>query len=111
MSITADLHCPFHVLIIFPKLFSAVLLAVAIPNLELFISLFGAFCLSALGLAFPALIELCTYWKIVGGYEKVWLIVKTALIVAVGIAGLTIGTYTSLVEIVKTFFLTDGHHA
>lgn len=30
------------------------LLAVAIPNLELFISLFGAFCLSALGLAFPA---------------------------------------------------------
>lgn len=31
-----------------------VLLAVAIPNLELFISLFGALCLSALGLAFPA---------------------------------------------------------
>lgn len=83
----------------------------AIPNLELFISLFGAFCLSALGLAFPAIIELCTYWKFTGGMEKTWLIIKTTLIVSVGVAGLTIGTYTSLAEIVKTFFLSEEHHA
>ncbi|KAJ9585748.1 hypothetical protein L9F63_002443, partial [Diploptera punctata] len=37
------------------------LLAVAIPNLELFISLFGALCLAALGIAFPAIIETSTF--------------------------------------------------
>lgn len=35
-------------------LFHSVLLAIAIPNLELFTSLFGALCLSVLGLVFPA---------------------------------------------------------
>lgn len=88
-----------------PKHIFTVLLAVAIPNLELFISLFGAFCLSTLGLAFPALIELCTFWKCITGYKKTWMIVKTTLVVLVGLAGLTIGTYTSLAEIVKTFFI------
>lgn len=76
----------------------------AIPNLELFISLFGALCLSALGLAFPALIQLCTYWYETRGTAKVWLIVKNTLIVCFGLAGLVIGTYTSLSEIIKTFF-------
>ncbi|EDO63439.1 AGAP009894-PA, partial [Anopheles gambiae str. PEST] len=38
------------------------LLAVAIPRLGLFISLFGAFCLSALGIAFPAIMEICVLW-------------------------------------------------
>ncbi|CAD1471332.1 unnamed protein product, partial [Heterotrigona itama] len=38
------------------------LLAVVIPELDLFISLFGALCLSGLGLAFPAIIQICTFW-------------------------------------------------
>lgn len=75
----------------------------AIPNLELFISLFGALCLSALGLIFPAIIEMCTYWNVSVGMEKTWLIIKTVLIVLVGLAGLITGTYTSLEEMVKTF--------
>lgn len=80
------------------------LLAVAIPNLELFISLFGALCLSALGLAFPALIQICTYWYYVSGFRKVWLVVSNILIIIVGILGLIVGTYTSLSEIIDTFF-------
>lgn len=80
------------------------LLAVAIPNLELFISLFGALCLSALGLALPAFIEICTYWYQRTGLSKVWLIVSNLVIVIVGILGLVIGTYTSMSEIIKTFF-------
>lgn len=88
-----------------------VLLAVAIPNLELFISLFGALCLSALGLAFPALIELFTHWKYVSGFRKVRMLVLNSIIVLVGVAGLIIGTYTSLAEIIKTFFEeSNGHH-
>lgn len=86
------------------------LFAVAIPNLELFISLCGALCLSALGLAFPALIELFTYWKTISGFQKTWMIIKATLIVIIGAAGLVIGTYTSVAEIVKTFFFSDEHH-
>lgn len=48
----------------------------AIPNLELFISLFGALCLSALGLAFPALIQICTHWYNTKGLSKVWLLLS-----------------------------------
>jgi len=58
------------------SLFTVVLLAVAIPNLELFISLFGALCLSALGLAFPALIQICTHWYNTKGFAKVWLVLS-----------------------------------
>lgn len=81
-----------------------VLLAVAIPNLELFISLFGALCLSSLGLAFPAIIELCTYWKDVSGFRKFFMVIKNMVICIVGIAGLFIGTYTSISEIIETFW-------
>lgn len=80
------------------------LLAVAIPNLELFISLFGALCLSALGLAFPAWIQICTHWYEYKGSKKVWLVVSNSLIVVVGLVGLVVGTYTSLNDIIVTVF-------
>lgn len=83
--------------------FIAVLLAVAIPNLELFISLFGALCLSALGLAFPGIIQMCTYWYQTTGMKKVWLIISNTFLIVVGVLGLVVGTYTSLAEIIKTF--------
>uniref|UniRef100_A0A6M2DNG0 Putative amino acid transporter n=1 Tax=Xenopsylla cheopis TaxID=163159 RepID=A0A6M2DNG0_XENCH len=79
------------------------LLAVAIPNLELFISLFGALCLSALGLAFPACIDTCTKWYQVHGAQKVFLLVKNSAVFLIGVVGLVAGTYTSLSEIIHTF--------
>lgn len=90
------------------------LLAVAIPNLELFISLFGAFCLSALGLAFPAMVEYCTFHKETTGLSKAIMIVKDLVIVLIGLAGLFIGTWTSLSEIICKFFIQSAecgsHH-
>ena len=83
------------------------LLAVAIPNLELFISLFGALCLSALGLAFPALIQISTHWYTTKGVAKVWLLCSNFVLIVVGVLGLVIGTYTSLSEIIATF--SDEH--
>lgn len=56
--------------------FYSVLLAVAIPNLELFISLFGALCLSALGLAFPAIIQISIYWYTKTGLDRLWLLLS-----------------------------------
>ncbi|XP_055598119.1 proton-coupled amino acid transporter-like protein CG1139 [Uranotaenia lowii] len=79
------------------------LLAVAIPNLELFISLFGALCLSALGIAFPALIQTCTYWHERQGFQKVWMVTKNSIIGVIAIFGLVVGTSTSLKEIIHTF--------
>lgn len=38
-------------------------MAAAIPNLGPFISLVGAVCLSTLGLMFPAIIEVVTFWE------------------------------------------------
>ena len=38
-------------------------MAIAIPNLEVFISLTGSFCLSVLALAAPAAVHTCTYWR------------------------------------------------
>lgn len=85
----------------------------AIPNLELFISLFGALCLSALGLAFPAMIQLSTFWYQIRGMQKVWMIFKNILIMFFALVGLVVGTYTSLSEIILTFFVhgdeKEGH--
>lgn len=78
------------------------LLAVAIPRLGLFISLFGAFCLSALGLAFPALMEICVKWpNNLGRFN--YILIKDILLIIFGIIGLVAGTYTSVRDIIKSF--------
>lgn len=78
-------------------------MAVAIPNLDLFISLFGALCLSSLGLAFPALIETCIYHNKKRGVAKAVMIIKNIIIGLFGLAGFIIGTSTSVTAIVRTF--------
>lgn len=79
------------------------MLAVTIPELDLFISLFGAFCLSGLGLAFPAIIHLCAFWKIVGPRERNIMLAKNLCLVLLGALGLVAGTFTSIRDIVKKF--------
>ncbi|XP_041987846.1 proton-coupled amino acid transporter-like protein CG1139 [Aricia agestis] len=76
-------------------------LAVAVPLLDLFISLFGALCLSALGLAFPAIIQTCTYWYYVSDSERLRMIIKNAIVVVFGVLGLIVGTWTSLQGIIQ----------
>lgn len=87
----------------------AVGIAAAVPALELFISLFGALCLSALGLAFPAFIQSCTYWYYVSRSERIRMIVKNAIVVLFGALGLVVGTWTSLERIIETFAYGTGH--
>ncbi|KAF6201670.1 hypothetical protein GE061_004064, partial [Apolygus lucorum] len=78
------------------------LLAVAIPRLGLFISLFGALCLSALGIAFPAIIEICVLWPDnLGKFNYVlW---RDLLLILFGIVGLVVGTGTALMDIITSF--------
>lgn len=79
------------------------LLAVAVPKIDLFISLFGALCLSALGIAVPAMVDICTYWHVHTGFRFYVILVKNLALVVFGICGLFVGTYTSLKEIVNEF--------
>lgn len=78
----------------------AVVLAVAVPRLGLFISLFGALCLSALGICFPAIMEACLCIARGGSRLK---LVKDALLFIVGIVGLVAGM---LVKDAMTWILT-----
>lgn len=73
------------------------------PELDLFISLFGALCLSALGLAFPAFIQSCTYWYYVSDSERIRMLIKNIIVVIFGVLGLIVGTYTSLDGIIRKF--------
>ncbi|GLV45553.1 uncharacterized protein CBL_02573 [Carabus blaptoides fortunei] len=81
------------------------LLAVAIPRIGMLISLVGAFCLSALGLAFPAIIEISTYYYTYTGSRFKWMMSKNSLLIIFAIFGLIVGTYTSIHEIVNGFTL------
>ena len=78
------------------------IVAGAVPHLGLFISLFGAFCLSILGLAFPAIMEICVLWPDKLGAGN-WIMWKDIGLVVFAFIGLSSGTYASMVEIIKTF--------
>ena len=78
------------------------LVAAAVPELGLFISLFGAFCLSILGLAFPAIMELCVLWPDKLGPLK-WVMWKDIGLVIFALIGLVSGTYSSLISIIASF--------
>ncbi|CAH1970299.1 unnamed protein product [Acanthoscelides obtectus] len=76
------------------------ILAMTVPLLGLFISLVGAFCLSALGIAFPAIIELCAYWpdRLGPGKITLW---KDILLIIIGIVGLCAGSYSCIYMIIQ----------
>ncbi|XP_049812973.1 proton-coupled amino acid transporter-like protein CG1139 isoform X2 [Schistocerca nitens] len=80
------------------------LLAAAVPNLELFISLFGSLCLSAIGIAFPAIIQSCIIWKSRSGKLKFVLRnMKNIFLVSFASLGFVAGTYISVSDIIKKF--------
>ncbi|KAJ8919875.1 hypothetical protein NQ315_006404 [Exocentrus adspersus] len=83
--------------------FACICLAVAVPYIDLFISLFGALCLSALGLAFPAIIDTSTYWDTLKGVRGILILTKNFFIVIFAVCGLVVGTSTSLEKIVEKF--------
>lgn len=80
-----------------------VLLAVAIPKLDLFISLVGALCLSTLGLIFPALIETCVFWRDTCGVSRSLMVIKNIFIACFGFFAVFVGTSTSILAIYQSF--------
>lgn len=79
-------------------------LAMAIPHLDLLISLVGAVASSSLALILPAIIQaLVVYSQSPRSPWRTLIYITDALIVLFGFIGFISGTYTSIVEIVKTF--------
>ena len=79
-----------------------VAMAIAMPKLGPFISLVGAVCLSTLGLMFPSVIELVTFWELDNGLGRLyWRFWKNLAIICFGILGFITGTYVSLKEIAE----------
>lgn len=74
--------------------------------LGLFISLFGAFCLSALGIAFPAIMDICVKWPNELGKYK-WILIRDVLLIIFGFGGLLAGSYSCISEIVEKFKTGD----
>lgn len=85
-------------------IFVAVILAIAIPDLELFISLIGALCLSTMGLSFPALLQLFTFWNEYEGVQFVLFFLKNLTIILIALLGFLVGTATSVQAIIVKFF-------
>ena len=77
-----------------------VIAGIIVPLLDLYMSLFGAFCLSALGIIFPAVIEICTKWAGTLKFRKIMLF-KNIIIITLGFIGMAIGTFVNLVKILE----------
>lgn len=78
-------------------------MAVAIPNLELFISLFGALIISTLGILFPPFLECIYKWERTSGFEKAFIMFKNSILGIIGLVGFIIGTILSVKDIIKTY--------
>lgn len=74
--------------------------AIAIPDLSLFLALVGSFCLSILGLIFPALLQICVQYEHGYGPYNFRLIINLLLLIF-GFFGGIVGTYVSIVDIIN----------
>lgn len=87
------------------SLFSVVL-AVAVTDLELFISFTGSFCLSTMGIAFPAIVQTLVHWCNRGNnrLQFALLVFKNFILVVIALIAFTIGVVTTVTQ-----FLNQDH--
>ncbi|KAH8379992.1 hypothetical protein KR009_008422, partial [Drosophila setifemur] len=93
---------------LFEMLFRAIIVlltfgcAIAIPDLSVFLSLVGSFCLSILGLIFPALLQICVQYSQGYGPYRIKLIINI-LLLCFGVFGGVVGTYVSILDIIAVY--------
>ncbi|XP_064117193.1 proton-coupled amino acid transporter-like protein CG1139 isoform X2 [Macrobrachium nipponense] len=75
------------------------ILAAAIPNIGLFISLVGAVASSTLAIIFPPIIEMVTFWPRLSSFT----LLKCICILLFGIFSFVTGTYASVTAIITYF--------
>uniref|UniRef100_A0A8D8VXM0 Proton-coupled amino acid transporter 4 n=1 Tax=Cacopsylla melanoneura TaxID=428564 RepID=A0A8D8VXM0_9HEMI len=79
-------------------------LSFLVPNLELFVSLTGALCLSLLSMWIPAIVNLLTFWHTHTGFHRVWFIGRNIAIILVACFVTVTGVYVSLENIARVVF-------
>lgn len=99
--------CKSHILrvdaeISYIQFLFSVFIAVMVPHLNVFISLIGALCSTALALFFPAMIQIVLSCGTPDG-ASAFLWVKNGLIMLFALFGLTTGTYESVRELIIIF--------
>ena len=77
-------------------------MALLVPNLNLFISLIGAFCSTSLAFVFPVFVDFAIRAQTPKGLNT-WVYLKNILILIIAILGIITGTYQSILEIIKEF--------
>lgn len=81
-----------------------VFVAISVPNLEHLISLIGAFCLSTVGIALPAVIHFLVFYddyKNRGYWKFALFVVHHVALLAIAVFAFTVGVSTSLSNIVN----------
>lgn len=90
-SLLTNFHpLPFQAITVF--------IAAALPNIGPFVTLIGAVCLSTLGMMFPAVIELVTFYEKPGYGRFNWILWKNIFLILFGVVGFITGTYVSIEE-------------
>jgi proton-coupled amino acid transporter len=77
------------------------IIAELVPKLNLLLSLFGAFCSTALSLIFPPIIQCILNWQ--SDETSSYITIKNIFILLVALLGFCTGTYESISAIVKDF--------
>lgn len=77
------------------------MLAEAIPFLDLFITLVGAFSSTTIALLFPPILEFVTHWNV--SEITPWMVIKNLFILGLGVLGCFTGSYESIRLIIKAF--------
>lgn len=76
-------------------------LAIAVPDLEPFISLVGAVFFSTLGLLVPAVVEGVFLWPETGRFH--WILIKNVFLVLFALLALLTGSAVSILNIIKIY--------
>ncbi|KAJ2954570.1 hypothetical protein O0L34_g2859 [Tuta absoluta] len=80
------------------------LLAVAVPQLGPFITLFGALCLSLLAMVFPGIMHIAVRYNMVNGFGQLrWRLIGDIAIVIAGMVIMIAGVSTAVKEITDEF--------
>ena len=94
----AEHHCMAESLLRAALLLACFVLALAVPNLELIISLVGAIFFSALGIFTPAAIELAVDWQDSDRATRIGLGGKNFTLMAISVFTAVSGVYASLYD-------------
>lgn len=102
MSFMIQLYGKFSDTIFISFISFVVIVALAVPELDPFISLVGAIFFSVLGISIPAVVETISCWESHLGTFK-WRLWKNSLLLLFSLLALIFGTWISILDIIKLY--------